>query len=66
MPMQRKAYYGSLSKAAKDTPVTCNPAEVSDYQWLTVDQIRERLSAKSIRKVELLKMLFAKLVHAEL
>ncbi|QDS94718.1 RNA pyrophosphohydrolase [Roseimaritima multifibrata] len=65
-PMQGKAYYGSLSKVAKDTSITCNPAEVSEYEWLTVDQIRDRLSDNSDRKVQLLKVLFDKLVHTEL
>lgn len=65
-PMQGKAYYGSLSKVAKETSITCNPAEVSGHDWLTVDQIRERLATNSSRKVELLKVLFDKLVHTEL
>ena len=65
-PMQGKAYYGSLSKVAEETSVTCNPTEVSGYEWLTVGQVRERLSANSNRKVELLKVLFDKLVHTEL
>ena len=51
---------------AEETPVTCNPAQVSGADWLTIDQIRERLSANSNRKVELLKMLFANLLHTEL
>ena len=65
-PMQGKAYYGSLSKVAEETSITCNPAEVSGHDWLTVDQIRERLATNSSRKVELLKVLFDKLVHTEL
>lgn len=65
-PMQGKAYYGSLVKVSEETPVTCNSAEVSKFEWLTVDQIRERLSANSTRKVELLKVLFDKMVHTEL
>lgn len=65
-PMQGKAYYGSLSKVDEATPVICNPAEVSGHEWLTLDQIRDRLEGNSTRKIELLKMLFAKLVKAEL
>ncbi|QDV24523.1 NUDIX domain-containing protein [Aureliella helgolandensis] len=65
-PMQGKAYYGSLSKVAEDTQITCNPAEVSGYEWLTVEQIRDRLSTNSQRKAELMKVLFDKLAHVQL
>jgi len=39
---------------------------VSVHEWLTVDQIRERLSASSNRKFQLLKVLFDKMIHSEL
>lgn len=65
-PMQGKAYYGSLIKVAEDTPVTCNPAEVSAHRWLTIGEIRERMVFNSDRKKELLKVLFDRLTDSEL
>ncbi|WP_047813083.1 NUDIX domain-containing protein [Rhodopirellula islandica] len=65
-PMQGKAYYGSLCKVAEDTPITCNPAEVSAFEWMTLDQVRNRLSSNSDRKAELLRVLFDKLARIEL
>ncbi|MCC9641649.1 NUDIX domain-containing protein [Rhodopirellula sp. JC740] len=65
-PMQGKAYYGTLIKVSEDTPVTCNSAEVSAHQWMTVDQVRDCLTDNSARKQELLRVLFAKLVQIEL
>ncbi|MEM9645299.1 MAG: NUDIX hydrolase [Planctomycetota bacterium] len=65
-PMQGKAYYGSLTKVAEDTPVTCNRAEVSAHEWLTILDIRDRMSANSSRKRELLQALFHRLARIEL
>ncbi|MEP3929245.1 NUDIX hydrolase [Rhodopirellula bahusiensis] len=65
-PMQGKAYYGSLSKVAEDTPITRNPAEVAGHEWMTIDQIRDRMTENSDRKQELLRVLFVKLVGTEL
>lgn len=65
-PMQGKAYYGSLTKVAEDTPITCNPAEVSAHEWLTIDAVRDRMTGNSDRKKELLRELFDRLTHTEL
>lgn len=65
-PMQGKAYYGSLTKIAEDTEITCNPAEVSAYEWVTIDEVRDRMTANSDRKKELLSVLFDRLTHTEL
>ena len=65
-PMQGKAYYGSLSKVAEDTLITCNPAEVSGHEWMSMAEIRDRMTGNSDRKRELLRVLFAKLVQMEL
>jgi len=46
--------------------VTCNPAEVSGHQWLTVDQICERLSANSNRNFQLRSVLFEKMIDSEM
>lgn len=64
--MQGKAYYGSLSKVAEDTLITCNPAEVAGYEWMSMAEIRDRMTGNSDRKGELLRVLFAKLVQLEL
>lgn len=64
--MQGKAYYGSLSKVAEDTLITCNPAEVAGYEWMSMAEIRDRMTGNSDRKRELLRVLFAKLVQLEL
>lgn len=65
-PMQGKAYYGSLIKVAEDTAITCNPAEVSEHEWLTVAGIRDRMSSNSSRKQELLRTLLNRLADIEL
>lgn len=64
--MQGKAYYGSLSKVAEDTLITCNPAEVAGHEWMSMAEIRDRMTGNSDRKRELLRVLFAKLVQLEL
>ncbi|ELP33179.1 NUDIX domain-containing protein [Rhodopirellula baltica] len=64
--MQGKAYYGSLSKVAEDTLITCNPAEVAGYEWMSMAEIRDRMTGNSDRKRDLLRVLFAKLVQMEL
>ncbi|WP_168565805.1 NUDIX domain-containing protein [Crateriforma spongiae] len=65
-PMQGKAYYGALIKVSEDTPIVCNPAEVADHRWMTVDEVRQQLPSNSIRKQQLLHVLFAKLLQTEL
>ena len=49
-----------------DASITCNPAEVSAHEWLTIDEVRDRMTANSDRKKELLKVLFDRLTHTEL
>ncbi|TWT50971.1 hypothetical protein Pla22_37140 [Rubripirellula amarantea] len=49
-----------------DASIICNPAEVSANEWLTIDAVRERMTANSDRKRELLKVLFDRLAHTEL
>ncbi|EMI56789.1 NUDIX hydrolase [Rhodopirellula sallentina] len=65
-PMQGKAYYASLSRVAEDTPLSCNPAEVSAHRWLTPSEIRDHLDGNSQRKVELMRLSLAKMTGIEL
>lgn len=56
--MRGKAYYGALIKLPEGTPIVSNQAEVAGYEWLTVNQIRERLQSNSERKQDLIRSMF--------
>ncbi|GAB5407314.1 MAG: NUDIX domain-containing protein [Aureliella sp.] len=56
--MKGKAYYAALVKMAGDTELTMNPAEIAGSEWLTLEQIRERLATNSKRKQELIRTAF--------
>ena len=61
--MRGKAYYGALIKMPTSTTIILNQAELSEQQWLTLDQIRERLSTNSDRKQELIRLMFDQLLQ---
>ncbi len=49
-----------------DASIICNPAEVSAHEWVTIDEVRDRMTVNSDRKQELLKVLFDRLTRTEL
>jgi isopentenyldiphosphate isomerase len=59
--MRGKAYYAGLIKVDDSTRVVANPAELADFAWLEIDQIRERLMSNSEQKQHLLRQAFQKL-----
>ncbi len=56
--MRGKSYYGALIKMPMSAPVVLNQAELTNHEWLTIDQIRERLPTNSQRKQELIRCSF--------
>ena len=61
--MRGKAYYAALIRMPESTNVDVNPAEIAAYEWLTIDQIRERLSTNSERKQQLIRDMFKALLQ---
>ena len=62
LDMRGKSYYGALIKMPTANPVRLNQAELCNHEWLTLDQIRERLHTNSERKQELIRMIFKQLL----
>ncbi|WP_437186738.1 NUDIX hydrolase [Planctomicrobium sp. SH668] len=60
--MRGKSYYGALIKLPISTPVILNHAELFNHEWLTIDQIRDRLQTNSHRKQELIRLIFDRLL----
>lgn len=58
--MRGKSYYGALIKMPTSNAVILNQAELCKHEWITLDQIRERLPTNSQRKQELIRTLFKK------
>ena len=61
MPMRGKAYYAGLIKVDESTTITPNSAEIAEFAWLGIEQIRERLTSNSERKQHLLRQSFQRL-----
>lgn len=64
--MKGKAYYAGLVKAPESVAIQPNPAEVANHEWLTLEQIRERLETNSERKQRLIANLFLKLLGTKI
>lgn len=64
--MRGKAYYAALVKVPTSVQINHNPAEVNSFEWISLDEVKSRLSTNSERKIELLKLAFAKLLKTEL
>ncbi len=61
IPMRGKAYYAGLIKVDESTKVLLNPAEIGEFAWFDVAQIREHLPSNSDRKQLLLRQSFQRL-----
>lgn len=64
--MRGKAYYGALIRMPEATTLRSNPAEIAEYTWLNIDEIRQRLQTNTTRKQELLRAAFRALVNIHL
>lgn len=64
--MRGKAYYGALVKMSQSTSINLNNAELAGFEWLTVEQVRERLETNSERKQELIRKLFSGLLNIDI
>ncbi len=63
--MRGKSYYGALIKMPTANLVVLNQAELCNHEWLTLDQIRERLPTNSQRKQELIRTVFKRLLKVD-
>lgn len=62
--MQGKAYYAALIKVDKEqVEIALNPAELSSFKWLTIEEIKRSLDSNSDRKQSLIIDAFQKLLN---
>lgn len=64
--MKGKAYYGGLVKVSQETEIKPNTAEVSEFAWLSIEEIQDRLATNSERKQRLLRQAFSKLLSLDI
>ncbi|QGQ22365.1 NUDIX hydrolase [Gimesia benthica] len=64
--MRGKAYYAALIKVSSSVMISCNPSEVAESEWLSIEMIRARLNTNSDRKQKLIKLMFSKLLNTNI
>ena len=64
--MKGKAYYAALVKTAQDVSLSVNPAEIAAAQWLSTQEVVDRLESNSSRKQILIKQAFGYLLKSTL
>ena len=65
LPMRGKAYWAALIKMPEANEIEMNPAEIAGFEWLSLQQVNERLDTNHDRKQHLIRQAFAQLLKIE-